>query len=303
MDQLHHRLLDKVSRDVQEDYEHIQATLTGQRSNIQLSGHQAESLWSSLLAAWLPPQYEIGTRKYLLFEQVVDGKSRSGEIDLVVFHPAYPEALRRRAEVMISGVVAAFSVKLTLRRSGLLEAVENAALLRRGLLPRTGELIGDLASPLIVGVFSHSHALRRKDPHKAIHSILQNRSLEKIEHPREELDLVCVADLNCWHRNLTILRAFGPGSFAFTEDQYDVSWKSGDPYGSEPVRPVAVLVSELWKKLANRDASLDPITRGFQATETSGPGFQVGSRQTQPLTPLIRPEAYGSKRGPRIPVD
>jgi len=88
-----------------------------------------------LLTDWLAPQYEFGFRRYLLFEQEVHGKSRSGEIDLVLFHPSYPKRLRDQTEVMISGVVAAFNVKLTLTPDGLSEAAEMAALLRRGMKP------------------------------------------------------------------------------------------------------------------------------------------------------------------------
>ncbi len=92
-----------------------------------------------------PRNHGIATRRYLLFEQEVDGHDRSGEIDLVIFHPAYPTELRKRAEVMVSGVIAAFNVKLTLRDDGLPEAIEEARLLRRGMQRRSNRVIGDLA--------------------------------------------------------------------------------------------------------------------------------------------------------------
>lgn len=88
----HHWLLDKLSRVLAEEYERIQAELKGQPENIQLSGHLAEKVWGRLLREWLPPQYEFGFRRHLLFEVPVDGASRSGEIDLVFFHPSYPKS-------------------------------------------------------------------------------------------------------------------------------------------------------------------------------------------------------------------
>jgi len=59
---------------------------------------------------WLPPQYDVGKRKYLLLE-TEDGASVTKEHDLVVFHPHYPMSLRENDGVLASGVAAAFSLK------------------------------------------------------------------------------------------------------------------------------------------------------------------------------------------------
>jgi hypothetical protein len=74
----------------------------------------------------------------------------------VIFHPAYPTELRKRAEVMVSGVIAAFNVKLTLRDDGLPEAIEEARLLRRGMQRRSNRVIGDLVSPMVFGLLAQS---------------------------------------------------------------------------------------------------------------------------------------------------
>jgi hypothetical protein len=55
----------------------------------------------------LPPQYELGKRKYLLLE-TPDGPTVTPETDLVVFYPHYPEKLRTKESVLASGVAAAF---------------------------------------------------------------------------------------------------------------------------------------------------------------------------------------------------
>lgn len=174
---------------------------------------------------WLPPAYSFGVRKYLLFEHKVDGQYRSGETDLVLFHPSYPERLRQRKEVMISGVIAAFSVKLTLNRAGLREAMDEAAVLRQGLGTKAGAVIGELISPLITGVLAQSHALGA-NPQDTVDKILREKST-RLLHPREELDLVCVADLNYWVRKSTVLRAGVPNAFAKEEDEYLPTWQSG----------------------------------------------------------------------------
>lgn len=51
-----------------------------------------------MLLDWLPPQYDVGKRKYLLLE-TEDGPARTKEHDLVVFHPCYPMDLRDRDDV------------------------------------------------------------------------------------------------------------------------------------------------------------------------------------------------------------
>lgn len=265
MEHAHHLWLEQVGRDLQTEYEQIQDSLKSSPSNIQQSGHQAEAAWVQMLSAWLPPQYQVGTRKHLLLEQEVDGRTRSNEVDLVVFHPSYPIGLRSKADVMIAGVVAAFSVKLTLRRAGLREAIEEASVLRRGIKPRSGALIGDLVSPLIVGVLAQS-AVFGKSATAHIDRLLED-GFKQASHPREELDLVCIADLNCWH----LYR----GIVAKIRDEYERVWLQGWGEARPMASPVASLVSELWSKLANRDQTLRPIAHGFQYTDTSGP--YVGS--------------------------
>jgi Domain of unknown function (DUF6602) len=299
----HHEWLRRVERDLQDEYETIREDLAGKPKNIQRSGHRAEAVWVRLLSDWLPPQYArgIGIRKHLLLEQEVERKvrkgkrkgeveavSRSDEVDVVVFHPSYPEALRKRNEILISGVVAAFSAKLSLTPRGLKDAVDDAILLRRGMKIRPGSVIGDLVSPLIVGVLAQSFDLGNS-PHGAVDNILQVEGRQKIGHPREELDLVCVADLNCWRRHPAIHRGHpipAPG-------QYLAYWSSGPTMATVSPPPVAVaaFIAEFWRKLANRDLSLKPIADGLGATYTAGPSAGSGEFSV-PLAGLIEPETY-----------
>ena len=110
----HHAWLESVAREASHEYELVRKQLKGS-GRTQQRGHDYEAIFRRLLLGWLPPQYEIGTHKYLVFEELVDGKAYSAETDLVVYHPSYPRALRERSEVLLSGVIAAFSVKSELR--------------------------------------------------------------------------------------------------------------------------------------------------------------------------------------------
>ena len=257
MEHPHHRWLRRLGDDLQDEYENIQADLGGHPEKIQESGHRAETAWIALLLErWLPPNYGIATRRYLLFEQEVDGHDRSGEIDLVIFHPAYPTELRKRAEVMVSGVIAAFNVKLTLRDDGLPEAIEEARLLRRGMQRRSNRVIGDLVSPMVFGLLAQSCSLGQ-DPRKKIASTVEAASSSS-EHPREGLDIVCVADLDCWCR-----QPIAHKRQTADQDTYSDIWGAAEVFvhpvaevsgaAQEPVHPVAALISTLWGKLSRRD--------------------------------------------------
>jgi hypothetical protein len=310
---LHHWLLEKLSRELAEEYERIQLELKGNPKNIQLSGHLAEAVWARLLAEWFPPQYKFGFRRYLLFERPVDGETRSREIDLVLFHPSYPERLRDEKEVLISGVIAAFSVKLTLTPGLLSEGIGMAAQLRRGMVPRIREPIGDLVSPLITGVLAQSHRDMGNVPAETVLKTLlaAARQLDGTgasddggiatsglaTHPRNELDFVCVADLNCWHRQPVVMWQGSGVPFAQDEDKYIAywtSWKPLGPPGDRSVEPIAILVAELWQKLAHRDSALKAVADGFRMTNTSGTG--AGSGEPKSLSPLVDPETYQTLR-------
>jgi hypothetical protein len=300
----HHWLLATLARELDEEYQRIQTELQAGRENIQLSGHLAEKVWGKLLAEWLPPQYEFGFRRHLILEREVDGKSRTGEVDLVLFHPAYPKRLRAEQEVLVSGVVAAFSVKATLDKPGLREAMDFAKLVRRGMQLRAGA-IGGLISPLIVGVLAQSHRRLGVDPRKSVGELLMTAASDS-EHPREELDLVCIADLECWTRHALVLWAGTPGhseampvaaapGSALEKDSYHEAWTSQHP-GAEgrAGEPVATLISSLWAKLANRDASLRPIAVGFRLAKFTGIG--AGKVLHRLLDPLVDAETYAALR-------
>ena len=113
-------------------------------SKVQQSGHKSETAWVKALEGWLPPQYQIGQRKYLLLEDDSASPAISAETDIVIFQPSYPERLRDREEILVSGVAAAFSVKLTLDRAGISEAIQQAAMVRRGTKIRSYSVVDEV---------------------------------------------------------------------------------------------------------------------------------------------------------------
>lgn len=283
----HEEWLKKAGDDVQAEYERIREFAL-RPSGIQQSGHEAESVWQGLLEAWLPPGYRIGVRKYLIFETPVDGRWQSRETDLIVFHPAYPEALRSRPQVLISGVVAAFSVKLTLDRRAISEAVTDAATLRRGVAVDLDRKVGNIVSPLIFGVLAHSHRGLGDPPDRTVDTFLQQASRDAVA-PRENLDLMCIADSNCWSRLVTVHTPFPPGhplrgisdpgeQPAFGETYYSIGPCSQRNY------PVAALVGGLWALLAQRDETLRRIADGLWTPTDMG-----GATVLRPLSDVVEP--------------
>ncbi|WP_329786446.1 DUF6602 domain-containing protein, partial [Mycobacterium intracellulare] len=142
---------------------------------------------SSLVTQMDSPQYEIGTRKYLLLERDIDGETYSNETDLVIFHPSYPRELRERSEVLVAGVVAAFSVKSSLDAQVLQDAIAEARLVRDGFAERQGLIVGELVSPLIYGVLTHTHDLSASTTRAAVtNALLAGANGEEV--PRRQLD-------------------------------------------------------------------------------------------------------------------
>jgi uncharacterized protein DUF6602 len=108
---------------------HQEVVLAGGRA-----GHGGEASWAELLRNWLPPHYEVTTRRYILFEE--EGAPEPRETDVIIYSPGYPKGFRGREEVLAGGVAAAFNVRLTLDAEGVRDGVERAAEMRRYLKPR-----------------------------------------------------------------------------------------------------------------------------------------------------------------------
>ncbi|WP_329407675.1 hypothetical protein OG563_36750 [Nocardia vinacea] len=275
MNHEHHEWLKDVSRQMASDYVKAHA-MASNPSNVQHSGHKSESAWVRPLQDWLPPQFQVATRKYLLLEDDSLGPAMSAETDIVIFQPSYPERLRDRDEVLVAGVAAAFSVKLTLDRKGIEEAVTEAATVRRATKIRSNTVRGEVLPPFLYGLLAHSHAWKQpgSTPDKNVTEALIALDREHSEAPREGLDLVCVADHGCWSRVTTIMDYPEPGSpqahfspYGGVESGF-VADVEPDDVVDENLRypPIATLISILLDKLSYYDASVKPIADGLRLT-------------------------------------
>jgi hypothetical protein len=271
--QRHHEWFAKLSRDIQEDWERLRPTGP---EDTQKAGHGGESTWERLLSDWLPDSYEIGLRKYILPE--VEG-AEAFETDIIVFNPSYPEALRDREEVLAGGVAAALSAKLTLNAEGIRDGVKKAAALRRQIMMRYGSLRDELLGPFPVGLVAHSHVWKAPEstPLDNIGNALVSLDAKHATHPRECLDILCVADLATWTASRI---AYSPPEVAAVlpgavQDQIEhgacvTSASRAEPELSPP--PVGVFIAHLLNQLAYRDPTLRGMVQGLSLTGTLGAG-------------------------------
>jgi hypothetical protein len=259
-----------LEREIKEDYDrlHQEALKDPQRA-----GHGGEGTWARVLENWLPPSYEVVTRKYILPETNVS----SFETDIVVLYPSYPKPLRNREEILVGGVAAAFSVKLTLDAAGIRDGVERAVALRHGLRQIHGTARDEMAGPFPVGLLAHSHTWKASGSTPADNVANQFRSLdnELVKHPRESLDYLCVADLGLWWTMRTpYLPPFRNG---FNETIAAIQQGEGtaltaisqtDP--GESFTAIAALITHLLARLAYTDPTLRPLADNLRRTGTLG---------------------------------
>ncbi|QSE72488.1 DUF6602 domain-containing protein [Rhodococcus sp. PSBB049] len=276
----YHKWLNEISQQMQSGFEDAHAE-AAKSSGAQKAGHHGEEIWGRFLQEWLPPQYEIGYRKYIILEnEADDGSDVSGETDIVVFHPSYPSALRKRHEILLSGVAAAFSSKLTLNKAGIEEAVQEAARLRRAAKLRSHDIHGKILTPFVYGILAHTHSWKSptSKPVEAITSALMGLDAKFSAEPREALDLLCVADLNCWSKHIMIVTpqqaAILPASVAAASGHIQYTFlnigndSSAKDASALDQPPVAFLIGLLYQKLSYYDGSLSALADGFRVTGT-----------------------------------
>ena len=274
----YHAWLDRIQRDVQDEYDRLHAEAQA-RTDIQHTGHGGEATWIRILNEWLPRGYEAVPRKYIVPEE----RNVSFETDIVVFRPSYPHALRSYSDVLPSGVAAAFSVKLTLDASGLKDGIERAAKIRRALKPRYGTARAEMVPPFPVGLLAHSHAWKAagSTPTANVDGHLASTMKNMIGHPRELLDLLCVADLGTW---VATRVPYLPPNLVEGEDVPEPLMTNGCAVSSftrtdeaSQRSAVAILLANLSRQLSFSDPSLKPVDDALRVTGATG---NMGSDST-----------------------
>lgn len=228
--------------------------------DIQRAGHEGESTWADLFAKWLPPGYGVGVRKYIIGP---DQSAKPFETDIVIFEPAYPQHLRYRTKIHAAGVAAAFSVKLTARADHCREVGLWASGLAALGVPDESTLEGQLLSTFPTGFLAHSHALGA-DPVEKL-KVGFDQISANAAHPRELVDLVCVADVGTLVCNrIAYINYEQTGPQTLT---HYVSMDDKESYGA-----VAHLLVSLFSLLGRTNPSLKKLALGLSAETLTGHG-------------------------------
>ncbi|MFI6587432.1 DUF6602 domain-containing protein [Embleya sp. NPDC050493] len=276
-----HEFFGQLSDSVASEYARIRRRT---RQDPGTAGDEGEANWARLvLEPWLPVGYHVVTKGRILSSGRVDEHGRrvrpelSPQIDVLVLSPSYPKFLLEQEKhvYLADGVVAGFECKNTLKAKDLEEAAKTAAFVRRLTEPREGDPYRELFGAPIYGVLAHSHSWKGEgsDPIGNIERKLFE-GMRDAGHPRDLLDVVCVADLATWwafkmpwigpprtpdESWLRIQRMLGLPA----EGCVKTNLNRHDADGS----PLMVLMAVLLRRMAWEDVALRPIARYFENVE------------------------------------
>lgn len=253
------------------------------------AGDEGEENWAAFLRAWLPDSYTVVTKGRILG---VNGEA-SPQMDVLVLKPSYPPALRNKKVYLAGGVAAAFECKTTLKKHHLRDAVATAVRLQEiadpEATPSRGEAnpFRELHSPIAYGLLAHSHSWASVESGRALITDVLTESVWDSSHPREVLDLTCVADLGFWRVTKWPYRGPALGGGWWDNDGNRETYPHGyascgfmgplppsDPF-SQATRdfaeiPVAQLCVYLTTRLAREDSSMRPIAEYFRKVGMQG---------------------------------
>lgn len=194
--------MDSVRKNLAADYDRIRTRVAIDPGT---AGDQAEESWAELLRNWLPAEYAVVTKGRILF---ADGTS-SPQVDILVLKPTYPLGLRHQKYVFAGGVAAAFECKLTVRGEDVRDAFRTSALIKKKAKVVLGTPYDELSAAPIFGLLGHSHSFRGKERSWSLHAAVERYQVRFADHPRELMDVICVADAATIPVGKTVL--FGKG--------------------------------------------------------------------------------------------
>ena len=188
-----HDFMQQLSDEMAAEYNRIQKRATEDPGT---AGDQGEENWAELLRGWLPSTYKVVTKGRIISQ---DGRT-SPQVDVLVLKSVYPEKLLNKKLYLAAGVAAAFECKTTLRAADIEKAVKTCVEVKNLYPAREGTPYKELHAPIVYGLLAHSHSWKAPNstPEKNIEQKLWESDQLRVAHPRQTLDLLCVADLGIW---------------------------------------------------------------------------------------------------------
>ena len=276
-----HELYDfmrQLSDDVAANYTLIQKRAT---EDPRTAGEQGEENWAELLRGWLPRTYEVVTGGRIISQ---DGRT-SPEVDILVLKSVYPQQLQNKSLYLAAGVAAAFECKITLRVPDIVKAIQTSVLIKNLYPVRVGTPYKELHAPIVYGLLAHSHSWREDSstPENNIEQKLRESDYSQVSHPRQTLDLLCVADCATWisskitfagprvihNYELTPFSVCGPEGAALS--MY-IGYTPSNVHQVEHFTPIGTFISNLSQRLAWEDPALRDLADYYRLTGIAGSG-------------------------------
>ena len=268
-----HEFMRQLNDEMAAEYRRIQMRATEDPGT---AGDQGEENWAELLRDWLPRTYEVVTKGRIISQ---DGRT-SPQIDVLVLKSIYPEKLLTKKLYLAAGVAAAFECKTTLKASHIDEAMDTCVKIKNLYPVREGTPYKELHAPIVYGLLAHSHSW--KTPNSTPEANIEQKLLESdylhVSHPRQGLDLLCVADLATWTLNkVTFLSQLSPRdpNYVPQEAKAITTYCGHTPTYDSQVKsftPIGVLISNLSRRLAWEDSALRDLADYYHDTNITGGG-------------------------------
>jgi hypothetical protein len=249
------------------------------------AGDEGEENWAELFRDWLPATYHVVTKGRILTSL---GEA-SPQVDVLILHPDYPKKLRNKKHYLSSGVLAAFECKNTLRRDGIRQAIENARHLSE-ILERERNTKGywkhrqlrdlayeELHKPITYGLLAHSHDWASESSRETVDRAINDIDLRTSTHPREMIDIICVADVAVWSTDrcpntiqikglsYTVLEACSTTISCLHADR----WRTDSVY-HKSYTTIGALISRLYQKLSRSNDQTTPFANYFRLATKDG---------------------------------
>lgn len=269
-----HELFDfmqESSQKIQAEYDRITKR---SREDPGTAGDEGEENWRVLIQRWLPQSYHVLTKGRILFQN----GGASPQVDVMVLSPEYPRGLIEEGKKLYvaGGVLAAFECKLTVRGQYIARAFESARQLSDGMGKRTGSPYRELHRPLIYGLLAHSHEWK-SEASQPLDNITRslNDELNRVAHPREMPDLVCVSDLGTWsalkHARSGSWETCHRGGFGPTPGRRGIAGSYGrrdsKEGGPRDITNVGAMIIDLLRRLAWERTELRQLVSYFRLVE------------------------------------
>ncbi|MGY3815481.1 DUF6602 domain-containing protein [Globicatella sulfidifaciens] len=262
-------------REMKDEYIRIQKRT---KEDPGTAGDQGEENWATLLRDWLPANLQVVTKGRIINEE----GDASPQIDVLVLNPEYPRKLIDKKLYLSGGVLAAFECKLTLRSEHIKDAINTAKFLSK--LQKTNSNstpYQELNRPIIYGLLAHSHSWNSdtSNPNQNVENNLERFGTEITEHPREMLDILCVADLACWTAFKTAY--MGPlNGIDNAEEIYGFRETTMTSYNqfsylnndNDYFSPIGTLISSLYLKLGWHNQYTQSLSKYFNTMNLTGSG-------------------------------